>query len=184
MKEEPSTYGNYNGSHLWFQQRMIRKVGVISDTHIPHFKKLPEAIWEHFAGVELIIHAGDLSILSVLNELETIAPVVAVQGNVEYEEVVLKLPIKREVVVGHCRIGIVHILGDSHNRVRLARQEFPSARVVVYGHSHIPDNQEHDGQLLFNPGSATDRRWQPRCSIGMLYIDDEAESVRGEIIWL
>ncbi len=39
MKEEPSTYGNYNGSHLWFQQRMIRKVGVISDTHIPHFKK-------------------------------------------------------------------------------------------------------------------------------------------------
>src|SRR5436305_14178485 len=148
---------------------MIRKIGVISDTHVPHFKKLPEAIWEHFNGVELIIHAGDLSVISVITELETIAPVVAVQGNVEYEEVVLKLPIKREVVVGQCRIGIVHILDDSHNRVRLARHEFPNARVVVYGHSHIPDNQEHDEQLLFNPGSATDRRPQPSCSIGLLY---------------
>src|SRR5438105_2996865 len=163
---------------------MIRKVGVISDTHIPHFKKLPEAIWEHFAGVELIIHAGDLSILAVLNELETIAPVVAVQGNIEYEEVVAKLPIKLEVAVGHCCIGIVHILGDTHNRGKVARQEFPEARVAVFGHSHIPWNEEHDGQLLFNPGSATDRRRQARCSIGLLYVDDELESVRGEIIWL
>src|SRR5436309_15080134 len=105
MKEKRSIYGNYSGSHLWFQLRMIRKVGVISDIHIPQFKTLPEAIWEHFAGAELIVHAGDLSVLSVLSELETIAPVVAVQGNVEYEEVVLQLPIKREVVVGHCRIG-------------------------------------------------------------------------------
>jgi len=163
---------------------MIRKIGVISDTHVPHFKKLPEAIWEHFNGVELIIHAGDLSVLSVITELETIAPVVAVQGNVEEDEVMLKLPIKREIVVGHCRIGVVHILGDSHNRTRVARQEFPEARVVVFGHSHIPWNQDVEGQLLFNPGSATDRRRQPRCSIGMLYVDDEKKSVRGEIILL
>ncbi len=160
---------------------MIRKIGVISDTHIPHFKKLPEAIWEHFGGVELIIHAGDLSVLSVVPELETVAPVVAVQGNVEQEEVTLKLPIKREIVVGHCRIGIVHILGDSHNRVHVARQEFPNARCVV---SHIPWNQYVGGQLLFNPGSATDRRRQPRCSVGLLHVDDEKKSVRGEIIWL
>ena len=145
---------------------------------------MPESIWEYFAGVELIIHAGDLSVLRVIAELETIAPVVAVQGNVEKEEVVLKLPVKREVVVGHCRIGIVHILGDSRNRARVARQEFPNARVVIFGHSHIPWNEEHDGQLLFNPGSATDRRRQPKCSIGMLYVDDEKKSVRGEIIWL
>jgi len=163
---------------------MIHTIGVISDTHIPHFKKLPEAIWEYFAGVELIIHAGDLSVLSVITELETIAPVVAVQGNVESDEVILKLPIKREITVGHCRIGIVHILGDSHNREHVARQEFPDACVVVFGHSHIPLNEEHDGQLLFNPGSATDRRRQPRCSIGMLHVDDEAQRVRGEIIWL
>jgi uncharacterized protein len=161
---------------------MLHRIGVISDTHIPHFKQLPEAIWTHFAGVEQIIHAGDLSVLSILNELETIAPVVAVQGNVEHEEVVLALPIKREVVVGHCRIGIVHILGDSKTHARVARQEFPNARVVVFGHSHIPYNKEHDGQLLFNPGSATDRRHQPRCSIGLLSIDDEKQTVQAEII--
>ena len=163
---------------------MLRKIGVISDTHIPHFKQLPDAVWQHFAGVELIVHAGDLSILSVISELETIAPVVAVQGNIEEDEVRLKLPIKSEIVVGNCRIGIVHILGEAHNRARVARQEFPAARVVVFGHSHIPWNEEAQGQLLFNPGSATDRRRQPRCSIGLLYIDDEARSVRGEIIYM
>jgi uncharacterized protein len=160
------------------------RIGVISDTHIPDFRQLPESIWQHFADVELIIHAGDLSVLRVIAELETIAPVVAVQGNVEGDEVVKKLPIKREIVVGHCSIGIVHILGDSRNRARVARQEFPNARCVVFGHSHIPWNQEYNGLLLFNPGSATDRRRQPRCSIGMLHTDDEAGSVRGEIIWV
>ncbi len=161
---------------------MIHRIGVISDTHIPHFKQLSEAAWTHFADVELIIHAGDLSVLSVLSELETIAPATAVQGNVEHEEVVLKLPIKREIVVGHCRIGIVHILGERKHYARNARQEFPTADVVIFGHSHTPYNQEHAGQLLFNPGSANDRRRQPSCSIGMLYVDDEAKTVRGEII--
>lgn len=109
---------------------------------------------------------------------------VAVQGNIEEDEVRLKLPIKREIVVGHCRIGIVHILGDSHNRERVARREFPGARCVVFGHSHIPWNDDHNGLLLFNPGSATDRRHQPKCSIGMLYVDDETMQMRGELIWL
>jgi uncharacterized protein len=162
----------------------MHRVGVISDTHIPHFRKLPDAVWELFAGVEHIIHAGDLSMMAVVAELETIAPVVAVQGNVEQEDVMLTLPVKREVVVGGCRIGIVHILGDSTSRARVARQEFPHARVVVFGHSHVPYNQERDGQLLFNPGSATDRRRQPRCSVGMLTIDDGSGSVHGEIIEL
>jgi putative phosphoesterase len=163
---------------------MQHRIGVIADTHIPHFPTLPLAIWQHFAGVELIIHAGDLSVLSVIVELETIAPVVAVQGNIEREEVVRKLPIKREIVVGHCRIGIVHILGVPATYERMARFEFPHARCVVFGHSHIPYNQEHNGQLLFNPGSATDRRHQPTCSIGMLHIDDVTQTVRGEIIKL
>ncbi len=163
---------------------MQHRIGVISDTHIPHFKRLPEEVFQQFADVELIIHAGDLSVLSVISKLETIAPVTAVQGNIEREEVVLTLPIKREEVVGHCRIGIVHILGESKYYARTARQEFPQARVIVFGHSHIPYNQEHDGQLLFNPGSATDRRRQPTCSIGKLYVDDEEMSVRGEIIAL
>src|ERR1700758_3620823 len=163
---------------------MLKKVGIISDTHIPHFKQLPEAVWTHFAEVELIIHAGDLSRLSVIDELEMLAPVTAVQGNIEEEEVVRALPIKRELLVGGLRIGVVHILGNAQNRARTARQEFPTARCVVFGHSHIPYNQEHEGQLLFNPGSATDRRRQPTCSLGMLTINDESQQIQGEIILL
>lgn len=124
-----------------------------------------------------------MSNLPVINELETIAPVVAVQGNVEEDEVIRTLPIKSEIVVGNCRIGIVHILGDSHNREKIARQDFPNAR-VVYGHSHIPFNEDRNGLLLFNPGSATDRRRQSQCSIGMLYVDDEVGSVKGKVIYL
>ncbi len=163
---------------------MLHRIGVISDTHVPHFKGIPEAVWQHFADVEHILHAGDLSVLAVINELETIAPVTAVQGNVETEEVILALPIKRELVIGKCKIGMVHILGETKTRTRVARNEFPDARVVIFGHSHIPYNQEHDNQLLFNPGSANDRRRQPTCSIGILTIDDETNSVRGEIILL
>jgi len=161
---------------------MQHQLGIISDTHIPHFKRIPEAVWKHFANVELIIHAGDLSTLAVIEQLATIAPVEAVQGNIEQDDVIQKLPIKREVLVGNCRIGIVHILGNAQYYARTARQEFPNARVVIFGHSHNPYNQEHEGQLLFNPGSANDRRRQPTCSIGKLFIDDESGNVRGEII--
>ncbi|HEX7737420.1 MAG TPA: metallophosphoesterase family protein [Ktedonobacteraceae bacterium] len=163
---------------------MIHRIGVISDTHVPAYKGIPEAVWTHFAEVELIIHAGDLSRLSVIRELETLASVVAVQGNIEEEEVVRTLPIKRELLVGGCRIGVVHILGNAKNRAQAARQEFPTARCVIFGHSHDPYNQEHDGQLLFNPGSANDRRRQPSCSLGLLTIDDQSQQITGEIILL
>ena len=163
---------------------MLHRIGVISDTHVPHFKGVPDAVWQHFADVEHILHAGDLSILSVIAELETIAPVTAVQGNVETDEVILKLPIKRELSIGSCKIGMVHILGDSKTHVRAARYEFPDARIVIFGHSHIPYNQEHNGQLLFNPGSANDRRRQPTCSLGILTINDETHSVQGVFILL
>jgi putative phosphoesterase len=163
---------------------MVHVLGVISDTHIPPYGPLPPAIWQHFADVELILHAGDFSTLKVLTDLETIAPVEAVQGNVENESVMLTLPIKREIRVGGYRIGIVHILGTSRDRAVRARQEFPDARIVIFGHSHEPYNQEHDGQLLFNPGSALARRKQPACSIGKLYIDEASDMIRGEHIYL
>jgi putative phosphoesterase len=133
---------------------------------------VPEAALRHFAGVELILHAGDLSTLAVLDQLSAYAPVEAVQGNVEEPEVVAALPIKREVVVGGCRIGLVHILGERQHYRRTARQEFPLARVVVFGHSHIPMHEDADGLLLLNPGSATDRRRQPHHTIARLTITD------------
>ena len=117
----------------------IHRIGVISDTHIlSPSKRLPDAALAHFEEVELILHAGDLSILAVLDQLAAYAPVEAVQGNIEEAEVQSALPIKREIVVGGCVIGLVHILGERAHYVRNARREFPDARVVVFGHSHQP----------------------------------------------
>jgi len=149
------------------------RIGVLSDTHIPQRgARLPDMALRHFEDVELILHAGDLSTLSVLDQLSAYAPVEAVQGNVEQQEVVMALPIKRTLVVGGCEIGLVHILGERKHYRRSARQEFPTARVVIFGHSHIPLLEDADGLMLINPGSAMDRRQQPTCTISVLTITD------------
>ena len=151
----------------------IHRVGVISDTHLPRkAARIPDAALRHFEDVELILHAGDLSTRAALDQLEAYAPVEAVQGNVEDAEIVRTLPIKRQIIVGGCLIGMVHILGDRATRRKAARREFPDARVVVFGHSHIPFAEDRDGLLLLNPGSATDRRTQPHCTIALLTITD------------
>ncbi len=151
----------------------VHRIGVIADTHIPsRATRVPEAALRHFEGVELVLHAGDLSTLAVLAQLKPYARVIAVQGNVEQPEVVSRLPIKREIVVGGCAIGLVHILGERAHYRRNARREFPDARVVVFGHSHSPVNEDADGLLLLNPGSATDRRREPHCTIALLAITD------------
>jgi putative phosphoesterase len=161
----------------------VHRVGVISDTHIPtRAAGVPDAALRLFEDVELILHAGDLSSLAVVNQLSAYAPVEAVQGNVELPEVVAALPIKREIVVGGCAIGLVHILGDRAHYARNARTEFLLARVVVFGHSHIPYVADRDGLLLLNPGSATDRRRQPTCTVAVLTIADGQPSA--EIISL
>jgi putative phosphoesterase len=151
----------------------IHRIGVISDTHVPsRAKRVPAVALRPFEEVELILHAGDLSTLAILEQLSSYAPVEAVQGNVEQSEVVMALPIKREIIVGGCRIGLVHILGERQHYRRNARQAFPLARGVVFGHSHIPLNEDAEGLLLLNPGSATDRRRQPQCTIALLTITD------------
>ena len=151
----------------------IHHIGVISDTHIPkRGARLPDAVLRHFEDVELILHAGDLSTLGVLDQLSAYAPVEAVQGNVEQQEVKMKLPFTRTLVVGGCEIGMVHILDDRERYFRNARIEFPTARVVVFGHSHIPWLEDRDGLMLLNPGSAMERRRQPTCTIALLTITD------------
>lgn len=151
----------------------IHRIGVLSDTHIPQRgARLPDSVLRHFEDVKLILHAGDHSTLAVVHQLSAYSPVEAVQGNVEQDDVVLALPIKRTLVVGSCEIGLVHILGDRENYRRNARREFPTARVVIFGHSHIPWLEDADGLMLLNPGSAMDRRRQPHCTLALLTITD------------
>jgi putative phosphoesterase len=161
----------------------VHRIGVISDTHVPsRARRVPDSVLHHFENVDLIVHGGDLSTLAVLDQLAAYAPVEAVQGNVEQPEVQAALPIKRELLVDGVAIGIVHDLGERKHYARNARREFPSARVVIFGHSHVPYLEDARGLLLLNPGSATDRRTQPYCTIAMLIIEDG--NPRAEIIAL
>lgn len=141
---------------------------------------MPDSVLRLFeeARVELIVHAGDLSTLAVIQQLEAYAPVAAVQGNVEQPEVRAALPLKRELVVGGCALGLVHDLGQRVHYARNARREFPDARVVIFGHSHVPLIEDRDGLLLLNPGSATDRRRQPACTVALLTIAAGQPSAR------
>jgi uncharacterized protein len=153
----------------------VHRVGVISDTHVPRkAPRVPDTALHIFedAAVELILHAGDLSSLAVLDQLAAYAPVEAVQGNVEEPEVVRALPLTRELLVGGCAIGLVHDLGERRSYAPTARRMFPDARVVIFGHSHMPLLVDEDGLLLLNPGSATDRRREPQCTVALLTVRD------------
>jgi putative phosphoesterase len=94
------------------------------------------------------------------------------------------LPLRRVVEFAGVRIGLIHGWGPPAGLVLRLRREFADLSVdcLVFGHSHVPLCQQEDGLLLFNPGSATDRRGQPHCSIGLLEVEDGA--IRGRIIML
>ncbi len=159
------------------------KIGVLSDTHVPQrAPRLPQIILEAFAAVDLILHAGDLTTLDVLQELERIAPCHAVRGNMDGPGLQRKLPEKKELKAEAIRLGLIHGHGMGVNPLQKAQVELGSRHldVVVFGHSHHPYNQVHRGCLFFNPGSPTDKRWVPFFSYGFLHID--GNKVEGEII--
>jgi putative phosphoesterase len=153
-------------------------IGVLADTHIPkRARDLPPQAYQHLSGVDAIIHAGDVLTASVLDKLGEIAPVYAVLGNNDRD---LRLPERLELRWEGVAIAVVHDSGAREGRPARLRRWFPGATVAVFGHSHTPVNEWHDGLLLFNPGSATDRRRQPSHTLGLLRLNDGA--VNGEII--
>ncbi len=146
---------------------------VLADTHIRRgsSRRLPDAVYDHLAEADLVLHAGDVLVQDVLDELSGFAPVHAVLGNND-AELVGVLPETRLVDVDGVRIGMVHDSGPSTGRAGRLRRRFPDADVVVFGHSHIPwDREGVDGQILFNPGSPTERRRQPHRTVGILDLD-------------
>ena len=147
------------------------RIGVVADTHCPEFvDRLPLRVAELLAGVELILHAGDITSLATLAELARIAPVEAVMGDHDRD---LGLPARRLIDVGGRRIGLLH--GNRSHLVEepatllgtislglwwpvvglhgWLRQAFPDADAIVYGHTHHADSRRRGGTLLFNPGA-------------------------------
>lgn len=158
-------------------------VGVIADTHIPtRAKKLPQKLLKSLKGVDLIIHAGDFVEMRILEKLEKIAKIEAVFGNMDEEEIKLKLPGRKIIQVEEVKIGIVHgsdIPWDMNKRVP---NNFRKEKIdcVVFGHTHLPRNQEIEGKLYFNPGSPTDQIFSTSNTFGILKI--EGKRIKGEII--
>ncbi|MBN1963058.1 MAG: metallophosphoesterase family protein [Anaerolineae bacterium] len=144
-------------------------LGLISDTHLPdRWRTLPPTLGGIFEGVDLILHAGDVGELRVIDELSHIAPVVAVHGNDESPASVATLPGKQVIPVAGRRVLLWHGNYDDRTEEMAARQvdEWPpklarwaavgkqmGASVVCYGHTHIPTALEYDGVWLINGGA-------------------------------
>jgi putative phosphoesterase len=156
------------------------KVGVISDTHIPAIApSLPPAVFEIFKGVDLILHAGDIVELSVLDELSAIARVEAVAGNMDGSEVRLRLPAKKIIPLERYSVGLIHGKYKIDIQKEMIIKEFERVDLIVYGHSHTPFWGKVGGIHFLNPGSPTDKRHAPYNSVALLHIGDE---LKAEII--
>lgn len=130
-------------------------IGLISDTHIPdRAKEVPQKVIDAFSDVDLILHAGDLTSMDVIEELEKIAPVMAVQGNMDRVNGI-NLPKAKTLEAEGLTIGMVHgevyPRADTQQLVYIAKEL--DADILISGHSHQPKIEKKDGVLLINPGS-------------------------------
>ena len=150
------------------------RIGVLSDTHVGSLENIPKKIIDSLSTVDMIIHAGDLTTMEVLNGLRKLGKVKAVQGNMDSAELKGMLPVKEILEVGSKRIGITHGSGDPWRIEHRVRKIFDQDKVdiIIYGHSHQAQNKVSDNILFFNPGKATK-------SFGLLTIE---EDIRAEIV--
>lgn len=147
------------------------RLALLSDTHLPRGgRRLPDAALERMRAADLVVHAGDLVRIEVLEQLEALGPpVAAVHGNVDDAVVRRRLPERLELdLEGGVRLGVVHDAGPARGRLERLRRAFASCDAVVFGHSHVPLHERSaDGAFqVFNPGSPTDRRRQPTHTMG------------------
>jgi uncharacterized protein len=138
-------------------------------------------VWDHVEDADVVLHAGDVVTGDLLDALRSRRPVHAVLGNND-AALVDALPDRLELELAGVRVAIVHDSGARTGREGRMHRWFPNARLVVFGHSHEPvDVEGVDGQRLFNPGSAVQRRRQPRRTVGRLELAD-GWIVRHEIV--
>jgi putative phosphoesterase len=155
-------------------QTGLVRVAVLSDTHSPRrWKRCPPAVAARLRDADVILHAGDVCTAGTLDELAGWAPVHVVLGNNDGPDVAAwGAPETLALDLAGLAIAMIHDSGPSGGRPARLRRRFPQAALVVFGHSHIPLDETHDGQRIFNPGSPTDRRRQPQGTMGELIIED------------
>ena len=145
------------------------QIGIISDTH---GLLRPEAV-EALAGVDHILHAGDVGDIAILDTLRTIAPVTAIRGNIDVSGACAQLPATDVVELGGCLFYLVHAI-----RVLDVIPAVAGISAVVYGHSHRAEVKERDGVVYVNPGSAGPRRFQLPITLARAIVADRQIRVR------
>jgi uncharacterized protein len=144
-------------------------VGVISDTH----GRLDEQVFDLFAGVSHIIHAGDIGDEELIWRLEKVAPVIAVRGN--NDSATMCFPNERRAVIQGRTFYVRHQFATAEKlsaaQQRLIEQRMPD--VVIFGHSHQAYSGQWRGTLLFNPGSAGPKRFTLPRSVGLVELTEE-----------
>lgn len=147
---------------------MATKLLLIADTHVPkRALAIPDQVWRAVADADVVIHAGDWVEPDVLDQLESrAATLIGVWGNNDGPVLRGRLPeVARETIEG-IRFSVVHETGSAQGREARCDTAFPDTDVLVFGHSHIPwDTVTPGGMRLLNPGSPTDRRRQPQCTM-------------------
>ena len=151
----------------------VVRIGVISDTH----GLLRQEALVALAGVDHILHAGDVGDVKILDALRAIAPVTAIRGNIDGSGPCSSLPATEVLELGGCLIYMVHALEDLDLSPKAA-----GVGMVVYGHSHQALVEERDGVLYVNPGSAGPRRFSLPVTVALVRV--EAGKPGAEIVEL
>jgi putative phosphoesterase len=142
---------------------LVLRVGLVADTH----GLLRDQVLEALAGVDHVVHAGDIGDPSVLQALARIAPVTAVWGNVDGPALRAALPELARVELGGVRVTVAHHVEAAVSTAAVDR----GRRLVVFGHSHRPSVARRDGMLLVNPGSAGRRRFRLPVTVALATVE-------------
>jgi putative phosphoesterase len=143
-------------------------VGVISDTH----GLLRPEVLKIFGSVDLIIHAGDIGTPEVLEELQTLAPAVAVRGNNDHGPWARRFPEFTKIAIGRISVFLIHDIKEMDLR------DSAECNVIISGHSHKPSVERRSGVLYLNPGSAGPRRFKLPVCVARLTIRQSSASAR------
>lgn len=147
---------------------------LLADTHVPkRARRLPDEVLRAIDAADVVVHAGDWVDLPTLELLESRARVLhRVYGNNDGPELRARLPEVARFTVEELRVAVIHETGQAARREQRMDETFPGIDLLIFGHSHIPwDTVSPAGTRLLNPGSPTDRRRQPVCTMMWATID-------------